>query len=78
MIQWFAFAAPAGVPRAVVEKLNADLGSVATSAALKPALDERLVSGTSFSLKETDDLYRAQLVRWDRIVKSLGLDKQPK
>ena len=78
MIQWFAFAAPAGVPRAVVEKLNADLGSVATSAALKPSLDERLVTGTSFSLKETDELYRAQLARWDRIVKSLGLDKQPK
>jgi tripartite-type tricarboxylate transporter receptor subunit TctC len=78
MVQWFALAAPAGLPRAVAEKLNADLGSVATSAALKSAWDERLVAGTSFSLKESDDFYRAQLVRWDRIVKSLGLNKQPK
>jgi tripartite-type tricarboxylate transporter receptor subunit TctC len=78
MVQWFAFAAPAGLPRAVAEKLNADLGSVATSAALKPALDDRLVAGTSFSLKESDDFYRAQLARWERIVKSLGLHKQPK
>ncbi len=74
--QWFALAVPSGVPRPVLEKLNADLGRVATSEKLKAAWDERLVTGTSWTLKETDEYYRAQLVRWDKIVKSLGLDKQ--
>jgi tripartite-type tricarboxylate transporter receptor subunit TctC len=74
--QWFALAAPSGIPRPIVEKLNADLGKIATGDKLKPAWDERLITGTSHSLKAADEHFRAQLARWDKIVKALGLDKQ--
>jgi tripartite-type tricarboxylate transporter receptor subunit TctC len=71
---WFAFLAPSGVPRPILEKLNAGIGRAATSDKLKPKWEEQTTAGTSFPLKDVDAHYRAELVRWDKIVKSLGLE----
>ena len=73
---WFAFVGPSGIPRPILERLNADFGKAATSAKLKATWDEQSVTGTSYSLKEVEEHYRSELVRWDKIVKTLGLDKQ--
>ena len=72
---WFAFVGPSGIPRPVLEKLNADFGKAATSQKLRATWEEQSVTGTTHSLKEVDEHYRAQLVRWAKVVKSLGLDK---
>ena len=75
---WFAFVGPSGIPRPVLERLNADFGKAATSAKLKATWDEQSVTGTTYPLKDVEEHYRAELVRWEKVDKSLGLDKANK
>ena len=72
---WFAFVGPAGIPRPVLERLNADFGKAATSAKVKATWDEQSVTGTTYPLKDVEEHYKSELVRWEKVVKSLGLDK---
>jgi tripartite-type tricarboxylate transporter receptor subunit TctC len=71
---WFAFLVPSGVPRPILEKLNADIGRAATSDRLKAKWEEQTTTGSSYALKDVDAHYRSELQRWDKIVKSLGLE----
>jgi tripartite-type tricarboxylate transporter receptor subunit TctC len=75
LANWFAFVGPSGIPRPVLERLNADFGKAATSEKLRATWEEQTVTGTTHSLQEVEDHYRSELVRWAKVVKSLGLDK---
>jgi tripartite-type tricarboxylate transporter receptor subunit TctC len=69
---WIAFFAPRGTPRAVVEKLNADI----TAALQVPAIKERLATlGFEFtpnSPAQFTDYLNREVVKWGQVVKESG------
>jgi tripartite-type tricarboxylate transporter receptor subunit TctC len=69
---WFGLSAPAGTPRAVVDRLNAELGKVLAS----PDVRERLVNLAATPSHGTPEQFRsftaAEVKRWQEVVKLSG------
>jgi tripartite-type tricarboxylate transporter receptor subunit TctC len=69
---WFGLSAPAGTPRAVVDRLNAELGKVLSS----PDVRERLVNLAATPSHGTPEQFRsftaAEVKRWQDVVKLSG------
>ena len=69
---WFAFFAPAGTPRAVVDKISGDMRRVL----MQPDMKERLAAiGVDVRASTPDELatfQRAELAKWGKIVKDSG------
>ncbi len=69
---WFAFFAPAGTPRAVVDKISGDMRRVL----MQPDMKERLAAiGVDVRATTPDELatfQRAELAKWGKIVKDSG------
>lgn len=69
---WFGLAAPAGTPRAVVERLNAELNKVLAT----PDVRQRLLDMAAIPLPGTSEQMRsltaAEIKRWREVVKVSG------
>jgi tripartite-type tricarboxylate transporter receptor subunit TctC len=69
---WFGLSAPAGTPRAVVDRLNAELGKVLASADIR----ERLVNLAATPSHGTPEQFRSfaasEVKRWQDVVKQSG------
>ncbi len=72
-VSWFGFVAPASIPRAVQEKLNADFSRAAMTAKARATWEDMGVVGTSASVAQFDAHIKSELSRWGNIVKALGL-----
>jgi tripartite-type tricarboxylate transporter receptor subunit TctC len=71
--QWLAFFVPAGTPRAVADKLNADTNRVLANPEVKQkfaTLGMQAAPGTPEELAAT---LRADLVRWNKLVKEANI-----
>ncbi|MGI4777129.1 MAG: Bug family tripartite tricarboxylate transporter substrate binding protein [Janthinobacterium lividum] len=73
---WFALAAPAGTPKPVIDKLNAELNK----ALANPALRERLADLAATTEPGTPEQLRtfgnAEIKRWQQVVKVSGAKAQ--
>ena len=69
---WFAFFAPAGTPRAIVDKISGDMRRVLA----QPDMQQRLAAiGVDIRASTPDELatfQRAELAKWGKIVKDSG------
>lgn len=69
---WFGLSAPAGTPRAVVDRVNAELGKVLAS----PDVRERLVNLAATPSHGTPEQFRnfaaSEVKRWQDVVKQSG------
>ena len=77
VVQWYAFWAPAAVPAAIVQRLNADLTSVIGLPDIRARFEEMGMEAAPSSSAALDKLQRSELVRWGGVVKSLGLATSP-
>jgi tripartite-type tricarboxylate transporter receptor subunit TctC len=71
--QWHAIIAPAGVPSAIVDKLNAHVVRTLTSQDVKKAL---FTSGAEVSPSSPDELrllLRDEVVKWREAARAAGL-----
>ena len=69
---WSGVLAPAGTPRAVIDKLNQDIGAVMTS----PQMVERMAGYGIQTTHSTPEAFAAQIktdtVKWARVIKQSG------
>lgn len=69
---WFAFFAPAGTPRTIVDKIAGDMRRVLT----QPDMQQRLAAiGVDVKAGSPDELaafQRAELAKWGKIIKDSG------
>jgi len=69
---WLAILAPAGTPREIVNKLNAEIGKAMSHPETRDALYKAGV-GVSHSTPEAMNEYMAkEMVRWGKVVKDTG------
>lgn len=73
---WYGLYAPAGTPRAIVEKLAAEIKKIGERPDFRARVDK---SGVTMSYKGPDDFAKftaAQVVRWNETIPKLGIPKQ--
>jgi tripartite-type tricarboxylate transporter receptor subunit TctC len=70
---WQGVFAPAGVPPAVLAKINAEFVKAIHSPELKPKIEQQDMDPTGPGLKEFNGMYRAELARWTKVAKDAGL-----
>ena len=71
VLGWYGVAAPAGTPRAIVERLNAELVKVTTSE-FASQIEKRGLIPQSFSLAQTREFVSRDSERWARAVRASG------
>ena len=70
---WLALLAPAGTPREVVQKLNAEVAKMMATADTKKALFDAGVEPTPSSPEEMADYLQQELARWGKVVKDADI-----
>jgi tripartite-type tricarboxylate transporter receptor subunit TctC len=70
---WVAILAPAGTPRAVVEKLNRELNAVLTDPAIVEKLATLGIVATPGSPQQLADQIRTDLAKYGQVVKAAGI-----
>jgi tripartite-type tricarboxylate transporter receptor subunit TctC len=73
IVQYYGLAAPAGTPRPIIDRLNAELRKVVTSEDIK----KRIISDGGGPVASTPEEYAANIKReegkWSALIKKLGL-----
>jgi tripartite-type tricarboxylate transporter receptor subunit TctC len=73
---WFGFIAPAGIPREIAQKLNAEINR----AMMSPEVVEKMVNGgmvvVAESLKYFEDVVRNDYAKYGKLVRDIGFKPQ--
>jgi len=69
---WLGFMAPAGTPKAIVDKLNAEIRRIVATAEIKAAWDKQGAVAMSMTPEEFGHFMREDIAKWARIVKISG------
>ena len=70
---WFGFFVPAGTPRTVVTKLNADLNRVLEQAAIKERMRAMLFDQRTSTPEQFADLIKADLAKWGKLIRDSNI-----
>ena len=67
--RWFGILVPAGTPRAIVNRLNAEWVKIATSPDVKDQLVKAEYVPISSTPEEFSEFLKSEVVRWVKIIK---------
>ena len=70
---WYAVLAPAGTPRAIVQKINTDLNKVVRAEDVAKRMDSIGMEVASTTPAELAEVMRSQLGRWSKVIKDAGI-----
>jgi tripartite-type tricarboxylate transporter receptor subunit TctC len=70
---WLAFFLPAKTPRPIVDKLNADLGTVLARPDVRERFSKLGLSAVSSSSSELESLLKQELAQWSKVVKDANI-----
>ncbi len=76
-ISWQGVLAPAGIPRGIVQRLNAELRKVLAQAEPRRQLAEQGYEPLSGTPEAFDATIKSEIVKWTRVVKAAGLQANP-
>ncbi len=70
---WYGLAAPGATPRPIIDRLNADMRKLLAEPEVKTQLQAQGIDEpTPTTPERVTELVRAELVKWDRVVKQSG------
>jgi tripartite-type tricarboxylate transporter receptor subunit TctC len=70
---WLGLMAPAGTPRAVLERLNVEIAKVLNAADVKETWSKQGAAPMSMSLEQFDKFLRDDITKWAGVVKATGM-----
>ncbi|MEJ0071005.1 MAG: tripartite tricarboxylate transporter substrate binding protein [Pseudomonadota bacterium] len=70
---WYVMLAPAHLPPAVTERLNAEINRALADPSLRARFAEQGVEIVGGPARDADDFMRRETARWDKIVKAAGI-----
>lgn len=73
MVQWFGVLAPAGIPKAIVDKLNAEMVRILKLPDVKERFDALGSETVGGSPEQFDALIKSEIVKWTKVVKQAGI-----
>jgi tripartite-type tricarboxylate transporter receptor subunit TctC len=72
---WYGVCAPAGVPTALLDKMNADIHAVMRIPEVEQRLTELGMPPAPTSREEFDKFMRAEIARWGQVIKDAKIPK---
>ena len=73
---WYGVCAPAGVPAALLDKINADLHAVLRIPEIEQRLTELGMPPAPTTREEFDQFMRKEIARWAQVIRDAGIPKQ--
>jgi tripartite-type tricarboxylate transporter receptor subunit TctC len=73
MSSWIAFVAPAGTPRAIIDKIQAEVVKAYADPATADKLEKAGINAVSSTPEEFDAFFRKEAVRWEKAFKESGI-----
>jgi putative tricarboxylic transport membrane protein len=73
---WQGYFGPAGLPKEMVTKLNAEIRKIVERPEIKAQLAERGMEAFAQTPEEFEKFLKEQLVLWERLITDAGIDKQ--
>ena len=73
---WYGVCAPAAVPVALLDKLNADFTTVLRMPEIEQRLTELVIPPTPTTRDEFDQFMRSEIARWAQVIRDAGIPKQ--
>ena len=70
---WFMAAVPAGTPKLIIDKLQAEIAKILPQADVKDKLDSVGVLPYGWNPKQSSDFLNAEVVKWRDVVKSANI-----
>jgi tripartite-type tricarboxylate transporter receptor subunit TctC len=70
---WYAFTGPAGVPQAVVDKLNRDINQVLSDPEVRTKLAPQGLEAWTMTPQELRRYMEDEITRWGTVVKAAGI-----
>jgi tripartite-type tricarboxylate transporter receptor subunit TctC len=70
---WLGLMAPAGTPRPVLERLNAEVNKVINAPDVKEAWGKQGAMPMGMTIEQFDKFVRAEIVKWSGVVKATGM-----
>jgi tripartite-type tricarboxylate transporter receptor subunit TctC len=70
---WLGLMAPAGTPRPVLEKLNAEVNKIVNAPEVKEAWGKQGAQPMGMTIDEFDRFLRADVQKWAKLVKATGM-----
>ena len=75
-ILWYGLVGPAGIPAAIVSRLNAEIGKVLQDAEIRTRLANQGVDASPSTPQALGELIAAELKRYAKVVKQTGAKVQ--
>ena len=73
VILWYAIFAPAGTPKEIVQRLNAEIGKSLAAPDVKERYAALGLTAVSDPPEKFDKFFRAEIAKWGKVVKAAGL-----
>jgi len=70
---WYVMFAPAGVPKDVMQRLNAEVNKAIADPELRKSLSDQGVEFTGGTSADADKFVHAEIDRWAKIIKTRGM-----
>jgi tripartite-type tricarboxylate transporter receptor subunit TctC len=70
---WIAFVAPAGTPRAIVDKIQSEVVKIYADPLVGEKLEKSGINAVSSTPEEFDAFFRKEAVRWEKAFKESGI-----
>ena len=71
-ISWLGVMAPAGTPKPIVDKFNAEIGKLASRADVKANWAKQSMEPSVMSAADYDRFMRAEIAKWAEVVRVSG------
>ncbi len=69
---WYGFAAPAGTPKPIIQKLNTAFVKVLNTKELRDRMSGQGIDPTTSTPEELGKHIRAEIIKWEKVVKASG------
>ena len=66
---WYSFVAPAGTPKAVVERLNREISAIVEAPEMKERLKDQGLEADAMKPEELGALFRTESAKWAKVIK---------
>ena len=73
---WYSFVAPAGTPKAVVDKLNKEISAIVEGPEMKKKLQEQGVDADAMTPDELGTLFKAETAKWAKVIREMKIQPE--
>ncbi|MEP7068540.1 MAG: tripartite tricarboxylate transporter substrate binding protein [Usitatibacter sp.] len=73
---WYSFVAPAGTPRAVVDRLNKEISAIVETPEMKKKLQEQGVDADAMTSEELGALFKSEAAKWAKVIRDMKIQPE--